>query len=67
MADLNKEKYYDKIKKILSASSDEILFSGAIGNHAELSSATGMKSEGAVSQAFSCGMFVEFVDKLMSV
>jgi glycogen debranching enzyme len=67
LTDLNKEKYYEKIKKILSASTDEILFSGAVGHHAELSSASALRSEGAVSQAFSAGMFVEFVDKLVNV
>jgi glycogen debranching enzyme len=67
LTDLNKDRYYDKIKKILNASTDEILFSGAIGNHAELSSASKLRSEGAVSQAFSCSMFVEFVDKLVNL
>jgi glycogen debranching enzyme len=66
LTDLDKEKYYIYIKKILDASTREILFSGAIGNHSELSSASHLKSEGAICQAFSAGMYLEFVKKLMA-
>lgn len=66
LADFDREKYYEFIKQILNASSEEILFSGCAGNHAELSSASKMKSEGAVCQAFSAGFFVELVEKLKS-
>lgn len=65
LLDLNKEKYYGYIKKILNASTQEILFSGAIGNHSELSSYNEMKSEGAPCQAFSAAMYVEFVEAMM--
>ncbi|MFA5061240.1 MAG: amylo-alpha-1,6-glucosidase [Candidatus Pacearchaeota archaeon] len=64
LADLNKRKYCDYIKKILRASTEEILFSGAAGCHAELSSAKSLKSQGAVCQSFSAGMYIELVDKL---
>jgi hypothetical protein len=61
--DLNNKKYVKYIKKILEASTEEILFMNAIGNHCELSSASSLKSEGCPSQAFSAAMYVEMVDK----
>ncbi|MFA4960718.1 MAG: amylo-alpha-1,6-glucosidase [Candidatus Pacearchaeota archaeon] len=64
LSDLNKKKYCQYIEKILDASIEEILFSGAIGNHSELSSASTLKSEGAACQAFSAAMFIELVEKI---
>jgi glycogen debranching enzyme len=64
LTDLNKEKYHSYIKKILEASTKEILFSGAAGYHAELSSASSLKSQGAICQSFSAGMYIEFIEKI---
>ena len=57
---LDKRYYYDKIKKIINASKEELLFSGLIGCSAEVSSAKQMKSEGCLSQAWSSATFIEF-------
>ena len=64
MSKINKEKFSLNIRKILDASTEEILFSGAIGHHAELSSASALKSEGAWSQAWSNAMYVELVEEM---
>lgn len=61
---LNHEKYSKYIKKIVEASTQEILWMGAIGNHAELSSASALNSEGCPAQAFSAAMFVELIDAI---
>jgi len=57
---LDKKYYYDKIKRIISASKEELLFSGFIGCSAEVSSAKHMKSDGCLSQAWSSATFIEF-------
>jgi hypothetical protein len=53
--------FEDKIMKIIKASSEEILWSGAVGHHAELSSADRLSSYGCFSQAWSAGMFIELI------
>lgn len=64
MAKINKEKFNLQIRKILDASTEEILFSGTIGHHSELSSASSLKSEGAWAQAWSNAMYIELVEEL---
>jgi len=64
MSKINKEKFSLNIRKILDASTEEILFSGAIGHHSELSSASDLKSEGAWAQAWSNAMYVELVEEM---
>ncbi|MFH2027523.1 MAG: amylo-alpha-1,6-glucosidase [Nanoarchaeota archaeon] len=61
---INKRLFSTYIKKILSASKEEILWKGAVGCHAELSSADKLSSEGCLSQAWSAAMFIELVDEL---
>ncbi len=61
---INKKKYKDKISKIIDASAKEILWKGAIGHHAELSSASELKSEGCLAQAWSSAMFVELINEI---
>ncbi len=65
LTEFDRERYYEEIKSILNASTNEILFSGAIGSHSELSSFEELRSEGAVCQAFSAAMYIEFVEKLI--
>ena len=60
----NKRKFKNYIEKIIKASSKEILFSGAIGHSAELSSASAMKSQGCFAQAWSNAMFIELIDEI---
>ena len=61
---LNKTKYAKYIKKILAASTQEILAMGAIGYAAELSSAKELKSQGCFAQAWSIALFIELIDEL---
>ncbi|MFT4310809.1 MAG: amylo-alpha-1,6-glucosidase [Candidatus Woesearchaeota archaeon] len=56
---LNKEKYKFYWESILYASTQEILHSGALGHHAEVSSASKQESMGCVSQAWSMALFCE--------
>lgn len=58
------KKFKKYIDKILEASTHEILFSGAIGHAAEVSSANSLKSEGCVCQAWSNAMYIELVKEL---
>ncbi len=60
----NPQKFRIYIEKIVLASTQEILWQGAIGCHAELSSASSLKSQGCLSQAWSSAMFVEMVVEL---
>ncbi len=55
------EKY---INQILKASRHELLWNGAIGHHAEISSASKIESQGCVAQAWSAAMFIELVKEL---
>ncbi|MBN2453958.1 hypothetical protein JXB11_00265 [Candidatus Woesearchaeota archaeon] len=61
MKKVNAKKFSFQIKKILAASTEEILWKGALGCHAELSSAAKLESHGCLSQAWSSAMYVEMV------
>lgn len=61
---VNKNKFSQYIKKIMQASTNEILWMGAVGHHAELSSAKQLSSCGCVSQAWSAAMYIELVDEI---
>ncbi|MBW2971218.1 hypothetical protein KY320_03600 [Candidatus Woesearchaeota archaeon] len=61
---VNKIKYKEKIFQIMQASTDEILWSGAAGHHAELSSANKEESQGCFSQAWSMGMYIELIQEM---
>lgn len=54
-------RYKKYIEAILDASTKELLFMGAIGHHAELSSASHLSSEGCLAQAWSDAMYLELV------
>ena len=60
----NKVRFKRYIEKITGASIKEILWQGAIGHHAELSSASSLRSQGCLAQAWSDAMFVELVIEL---
>jgi len=64
---INKEKYKDKISKIIEASTNEILWKGALGHHAELTSARELRAEGCLAQAWSAAMFVELISEVFDV
>ena len=61
---INKNKFKKQIQKIISASTEEILWKGCIGCHAELSSAKELQSKGCFNQAWSNAMFIEAVDEV---
>jgi len=54
-------KYWPRIEKIMNASSEEMLWRGAIGHHSEVSSAKELSSHGCFAQAWSAAMFVELI------
>ncbi len=60
----NAKKYEKYINRIIEASSHEILELGAIGHHAELSSARALSSHGCTSQAWSAAMFIELCNEV---
>jgi len=60
----DRSKFKPYIEKILEASVNEILYSGMVGHHAELSSSKKLDSGGCFAQAWSAALFVELVDEL---
>ncbi len=62
---LGRERFVPLIDKILEASTQEILWKGVIGHHAELSSAKEFKSEGSWVQAWSSALYLELIDSLL--
>ena len=61
----NNNKFKNQIKKIIDASTEEILWKGCIGSHAELSSAKELSSKGCFNQAWSNAMFIEMIDEVV--
>ncbi len=64
MARLSRRKFSEYIEKIEEASTREILFSGAIGHHAEVSSSRQFESRGCLMQAWSSAMYIELINEL---
>ena len=62
---INKEKFNKNIQKIIQSSTEEILWKGCIGCHAELSSAKDLESGGCWNQAWSNAMFIEMLDGVL--
>ena len=60
----NKKQFKKYIDKIIQASTKEILYSGAVGHHAEVSSASKLKSQGCPVQAWSAALFIELIDEI---
>ena len=58
----NKNKFKKFIDKILEASTNEILWKGALGNHSELSSANKLTSQGCLAQSWSNAMYIELIN-----
>jgi glycogen debranching enzyme len=63
---VNARKYKKYVDRVLEASSHEITSLGALGHHAELSSARALSSRGCQSQAWSAAMFIELCEELFS-
>lgn len=60
----NSKKFGKYVKKILEASVEELLWKGLLGNHAELSSAKQLESNGCLNQAWSNALFIELIEEL---
>jgi glycogen debranching enzyme len=60
----DKKKYKSYIQHVLKASTHEILYEGACGHHSELSSASELKSEGCLAQAWSAALYIELLEEL---
>ncbi|MDD5086463.1 MAG: amylo-alpha-1,6-glucosidase [Candidatus Nanoarchaeia archaeon] len=61
---LDKKRYKKYVDKILQASTKEILWKGAVGHHAELSSSKELRSEGCLAQAWSAAMYIELINEI---
>ncbi len=63
----NPIEFEDRIRKVLSASAKEILWMGAVGHNAEVSSASHLSSYGCFAQAWSDALFIELVSEVYGV
>lgn len=61
---LNSKKYNFHIKKIIDASTEEIINKGILGYHAELSSASKFESNGCLAQTWSSALYLELIKEL---
>ena len=61
---INPKKFQNQIQKIISASTEDILWKGCIGCASELSSAKELKSQGCFNQAWSDAMYIEMVEEI---
>ena len=61
---LDKDHFNAYVEMVLEASTREILWMGAVANHAEVSSAFRQESRGCLSQAWSLAMYIELVNEL---
>ena len=61
---LDRKKFKKYIGKLLKASINEMLYLGVTGYSAELSSASKLKSEGCMCQAWSSAMFIELIEEI---
>lgn len=61
---VNKSKFREYIKKIISASTEDILWKGAIGHHSEISSANELSPCGCVAQAWSAAAYIELISEI---
>lgn len=64
MQRLNENKYQDKIKRIIDASTIDILFNGIIGHASEISDAEELTSRASPAKAWSAGTYIELVHEL---
>ncbi|HEX54955.1 MAG TPA: hypothetical protein ENF49_02380 [Candidatus Altiarchaeales archaeon] len=58
------ERFKEYIKKIIDASTRDILWDGCIGHHSELSSASKRESRGCMAQAWSNSLYIELIDEI---
>lgn len=63
----SRKKFKKYIDKTLKASTDEILWRGMVGHHAELSSAEKRESGGCFAQAWSSALYIEAVKEIFNL
>lgn len=63
MFEVDPHKYSPYISTMMEASTKEILYKGALGHHAEISSANKQTSAGCGAQLWSAAMYLEFFEK----
>lgn len=61
---LNPSKYEEVIQKIVHTATEEILWKGIIGHHAEISSAKEFRSEASLAQLWSSATYVELIHEI---
>jgi hypothetical protein len=61
---LNKEKYFSYVKKILNASTEDMLFRGFIGYSSEVSSSSKLEPAGCFCQAWSIATYIELIHEM---
>ena len=61
---LNKEKYFSYVKKILNASTEDMLFKGFIGYSSELSSSSNLQPAGCFCQTWSIATYIELIHEM---
>ena len=61
---INKKRFQKQIERLMHASTDDILWNGAIGHHSELSSAEKQTAGGCVAQAWSAASYTELIDEI---
>ncbi len=64
---LNSGKFSYEINKILEASREDLLWNGAIGHHSEVSSASSLRAQGAISQAWSFATYLEAMHEVFKI
>ncbi len=62
--DVDSKAYRGHVEKIISASTDDILFRGIIGFHSELSSAGNPTSSASLAQAWSSAFYIELINRI---
>ena len=63
----NPKKFQKYIQKIISASTEDILWKGCAGCASEISSAKELSSHGCFNQAWSNAMYMELIDELYPI
>jgi glycogen debranching enzyme len=58
------DRYRSYVEKIVAASTEEILWHGLVGHHAELSSAAELGSRGCMAQAWSAALYLELLSEV---
>jgi len=60
----DQKRFQKYIDQIIAASTRDILWQGAIGQHSEVSSASKLESSGCFAQAWSAAMYIELIEEV---